>query len=256
MGKFFKVIHKLYLEQKWETSRLGRFIRIIKFKLGFSQCRYCIYFKPEGGDHQTKREAAILTRGKCEWANITGAEIDKNKASKSYRCDAFTPVLYTINGYSIENGEVKNILLRRRNYFFSWIGLVISIIAATVACVNMLEARKERIKAEQAFVAAEKAQKQAEAANKTSEEIGEFLIKLIMVDQAIGYRIDSFKIREEVSPLLRKRAVELMKKLNVNINNRLPELVEEWIFLPKSSPEREQKWIEIKNIISELLGED
>jgi hypothetical protein len=42
-----------------------------------------------------------------------------------------------------------------------------------------------------------------------------------------------FAIREEVSLLLRKKAVELMKNLNVNINNKLPEW-EGWISGPRS----------------------
>ncbi|MFH1504961.1 MAG: hypothetical protein ABIH08_06225 [Candidatus Omnitrophota bacterium] len=253
MKKFSNVIHGLYMEQKWETSKFAKFIRTILFKIGFSQCRYCIYFKPENGDHKTIREAAILTKGKCEWSNIAGVDIDKKRASRFYRCDAFTPVLYNIKGYAITDAEVKNILLRRWNYFFSWIGLVISIVAASIAYVHMIEARKERIRAEQAYESAKNAQNKAEVANKKSEEIGEFLIKLVMVDHAIGYKLDSFAVREQVSPLLRKKAIELMERLNIKVNNDLPDTVEEWLSLPDGSEERNQKWEEIQNIISELL---
>ena len=254
--QFNKIIHRLYLEHKWETSKLGRFIRAIRFHLGFSQCRYCVYFQPEYGDHRTQREETILTKGKCDWSNIAGVDIDKKVATKLKRCDAFIPVLFNIKGYAIAKEEVKSILLQRRNYFFSWFGVIVSIVAATVAYVNMLEAKKERIKAEEAFVAAQIAQHEAEVANQNSEEIGKFLSKLIMVDNALGYRIDSFKIREEVAPLLRKKAVELMNKLNIKINDNLPDIVEEWIFLPKDSEERKLKWNEIKKIVSELLEEN
>lgn len=254
--QFKKIIHSLYLEHKWETSKLGRFIRAIRFHLGFSQCRYCIYFQPEYGDHRTQREEAILTKGKCDWSNIAGVDIDKKMATKLKRCDAFTPVLFNIKGYVIAKKEVKSILLQRRNYLFSWLGIIVSIIAATVACVTMLETKKERAKAEKAFAAAQIAQYNAEVANKNSEEIGKFLTKLIMVDNALGYRIDSFKIREEVAPLLRKKAVELMNKLNIKINDDLPDIVEEWIFLPKDSEERKLKWNKIKKNISELLEEN
>lgn len=153
-----KIMRKLYLEKKWETSTLSRLFRAIRFHLGVSQCRYCVYFQPEYGDHQTKREDSILTKGKCDWSKIAGVDIDKKMATKLKRCSGFVPALFNIKGYSIPKEEVKDILLQRRNYFFSWWTIIIAIIAATISWFQTKEARKERIKAEEAVATANKAE--------------------------------------------------------------------------------------------------
>lgn len=174
--QFNKIIHNLYLEKKWETSKLSHLLRAIRFHLGISQCRYCSYFQPEYGDHQTKREESILTKGKCDWSNIAGAEINKKMATKLRRCDSFVPALFNIKGYSLPKEEVKDILLQRRNYFFSWATILVAIIAATIAWTQTIETMKERVKAEKAL----------QEANKAKESVSKIATVLLKISYIIA----------------------------------------------------------------------
>lgn len=157
MEKQHKTIKQLVKEQERGKCSFSRFLRSVLYKCGYSQCRYCVYFIPEGDGHQTVRESEILTNGKCKWSNIGGVSITKNKASKVHRCGGFVPVLYNIMGYQIKEDETKNILERRQNYFFSWATISIAIIAAVIACWQATETHGERVKAEKAFNEANKA---------------------------------------------------------------------------------------------------
>lgn len=135
-----------------------------------------MYFQPEYGDHQTKREESILTKGKCNWSDIAGAEIDKKRATKLKRCDGFVPALFNIKGYSISKEEVKDILLQRRNYFFSWGTILTAIIAATIAWTQTIETKKERVKAEEAL----------RETNKIKESIAKTATALLKISHIIA----------------------------------------------------------------------
>jgi hypothetical protein len=192
---------------------------------------------------------------------MAGVDINKKMATRWKRCSAFVPALFNIKGYSIPKVEVKDILLQRRNYFFSWLTIVVAIIAATIAWAQMQEAKKERIKAEIALNDAQKAVTMAnESLNKTqvaennTKLIAEFMLKLVMVDQSLGYSIDSFSVRQEASPLLKAKAEILMERLNIPLNNKLSETVQEWLKLPNNSEQKNIKWEEIKAIINEIFN--
>lgn len=115
MGTILKMMNKLYNEMKWEKSPLGRFFRSVLYTLRFSQCRYCIYFIPERGEHKTIRESVIFVKGKCKWSQITGVDISKEEASVFRRCRAFISVLYNIKGYEIADDEVRNHIWMMQN---------------------------------------------------------------------------------------------------------------------------------------------
>jgi hypothetical protein len=118
-------------EHKRETSRIGRLRRWALIKLGFSQCRYCVYCEAEGDKYRGMRESIMLNRGKCHWSgdSIT-ANLDRDDLRKYHRCPAFTPVLYNFKDYAINPNEVNNIYSRRKETFFAWMGWIVAILIA------------------------------------------------------------------------------------------------------------------------------
>ncbi|WP_128699955.1 hypothetical protein [Candidatus Velamenicoccus archaeovorus] len=118
-----KRMHSFYKEWYWEKSLASKLLRSIFYFLGFSQCRYCIYFEPKEGKHQSIRESPFLLQGSCKWSNLPGAVLGASDFSAFKTCQAFLPVLYNVKGYDFPEDKVHKIFSRRRYVFFKHLQL-------------------------------------------------------------------------------------------------------------------------------------
>ena len=127
---------KLVEEFEKEKSCFGRCKRRVIFLLGFSQCRYCIYCKSDGGNYRGMRESAMLEHGKCEWScESTTGNLDYDDLRKYHRCPAFTAVLYNFKDYAIDPTKVENISTKRKEVFFTWAGWLVAFLIALISIV-------------------------------------------------------------------------------------------------------------------------
>ena len=79
------------------------------------------------------------------------------------------------------------------------------------------------------------------------------MMKLIMVDQALGYSLDSFAVREEAAPLLKEKVNQLMNSFGIAFDKSLPMIVQEWLKLADGD-QKNKKWQEIKETIEKLFN--
>lgn len=130
-------VEKLEEEFVREKSRLTKVKRWFLYLLGFSQCRYCIYCKSDGGNYKGMRESALLRHGKCEWSGTsTTSNLDYEDLRKYHRCPAFTAVLYNFKDYAINPNEVKTIYTKRKQVTFVWAGWFVAILIAVITSLS------------------------------------------------------------------------------------------------------------------------
>lgn len=135
MSSAEKVARELLKEHKWETGRIGRFFRWLFFKLGFSQCRHCVYCEVESSEHKGKyrgiRESMILRDGRCYWSKESASSmLTYQDLRKFHRCPGFVEMLYNFKDYGIDSKEIKKIKSARLQLFFTWLGYIIAILIA------------------------------------------------------------------------------------------------------------------------------
>jgi len=132
-----KVISGLIKEHDWEMSKKGRFCRWVMFKLGFSQCRYCVYCKAEGDKYRGIREGILLDRGECDWSKgMVSAQLLRGDLRKYHRCPGFVAMLYNYKGYAINPEKVKEITSERFRYFLTWIGWLVAVLVAVISSLR------------------------------------------------------------------------------------------------------------------------
>jgi len=124
--------------------------------------------------------------------------------------------------------------------FYIIIGsFILSVIAATLSWVQMAEARKERIKAQEIM--------------QSTKQIAQILVNFSEVDHAIGYTINSFKVREIAAPYLYEKVKEIAESLDIPVDNKINIAFKKWSSLKDASPEKEEALKELEKIIIEKL---
>jgi hypothetical protein len=128
---------KLCFKNKWDRSKLGRFVRSIVFKIGYSECRFCIYCHKKDGGHRSLDESVLLQHGYCEFSGgvngMPSKRIDYENLRKLKRCPGFTCVLYNILGDPIHDDIVKAIRTKRSDVLVVVLGWVVAFFIAFFA---------------------------------------------------------------------------------------------------------------------------
>lgn len=132
-----QAVKKLLIRTWWESFWFGRFCRWLMFKLGCSQCRYCIYCNADGAAYRSTRESIILMDGKCHWSQELGsANLSYEDIRQYHRCEAFVPILYNFKGYAIDREEVKKIMIARSNTLWKWLGWIVAALTLVVTFLS------------------------------------------------------------------------------------------------------------------------
>lgn len=132
-----EVAKKLLIKEWWESFWFGRFCRWVMFKLGFSQCRYCIYCNADGVAYRGIRESILLRDGKCHWSQGLGtANLTYEDMRDYHRCPAFMSMLYNFKGYSIDRVEVKTIMSAKADISWKWLGWIVAVISLLISLIK------------------------------------------------------------------------------------------------------------------------
>lgn len=130
----YDAIEALNKEQKFESSRKGRFVNWVMFTLGFSKCRYCSNFEFDGNNYRGLRESILLTNGKCKWSSDSASSnLEYEDLRKWHRCPGFLAVLYNFKGYGIPKVQIEQIQGKRWKLFVTWAGWIVAVLVALLS---------------------------------------------------------------------------------------------------------------------------
>ena len=128
---------RLYITERWEKFWLGKISKWVMFKLGFSQCRYCVYCNSDGTNYRDVAQSILLVSGKCHWAKgLSGGHLNYDEIRQYHRCDGFMLILYNFKGYAIDREEVEKIISTRADTAWKWLGWIVAALALVLTYLN------------------------------------------------------------------------------------------------------------------------
>ncbi len=117
-----QVADRLFSDKELQRTIVSRIMRWIKFRTGFSECRYCVYCDIE------QQES---TQGWCRLSDQTASvTLSQQDLKATHRCPAFSAVLYNFKGIAIGKRDMEKIHTRKLELVVTWLGWFVAVLLA------------------------------------------------------------------------------------------------------------------------------